>query len=112
MSLNRFVNERSFDVAYYPGMLMEEANRYNMISSPIFYSGARSLLGDKRNDFMQRYKFNIEPATDDKPYFFNYFKWRVLPEILALKGKGGVSLLESGYLILATTLLQSLLVLS
>ena len=108
LSLNRFVNERSFDVAYYPGMLIDEANRYNMISSPLFYSGAMSLLGDKRNDFMQRYKFNIEPATDDKPYFFNYFKWRVLPEILALKGKGGVSLLESGYLILATTLLQSL----
>ena len=107
LSLNRFVNERSFDVAYYPGMLIDEANRYNMISSPLFYSGAMSLLGDKRNDFMQRYKFNIEPATDDKPYFFNYFKWRVLPEILALKGKGGVSLLESGYLILATTLLQS-----
>ena len=107
LSLKRFVNERSFDVAYYPGMLIDEANRYNMISSPLFYSGAMSLLGDKRNDFMQRYKFNIEPATDDKPYFFNYFKWRVLPEILALKGQGGVSLLESGYLILATTLLQS-----
>ena len=109
LSLNRFVNQRSFDVAYYPGMLAEEANRYNMISSPLFYSGAMSLLGDQRNDFMQRYKFNIEPATDDKPYFFNYFKWRVLSEILALKGKGGVSLLESGYLVLATTLLQSLL---
>jgi len=107
LSLNRFVNERSFDVAYYPGMKIDEANRYNIISSPLFYSGAMSLLGDKRNDFMQRYKFNIEPATDDKPYFFNYFKWRVLPEILALKGRGGVSLLESGYLILATTLLQS-----
>jgi len=108
LSLNRFINERSFDVAYYPGMFVEEANRYNTISSPSFYTGAISLLGDKRDDFMRRYKFNIQPAIDDKPYFFNYFKWGVLPEIFTLKGKGGVSLLESGYLILVATFLQSL----
>ena len=59
---------------------------------------------------MARYKFNIEPATDDRPYFFHFFKWAVLPEILALRGQGGLPLLESGYLVMVATLLQAALI--
>jgi hypothetical protein len=58
---------------------------------------------------MDRYKFDITPATDNRPYFFHFFKWRVLPEILALRGAGGLPLLEAGYLVLVATLLQALL---
>jgi len=107
-SLKRFCNQRSFDVAYYPGMDFEEANRYNILAEPVFFTSALSLLGNERNKFIQRYKFNIEPATDNKPYFYNYFKWRVLPEILSLKGEGGMSLLGMGYLILVATFMQAL----
>ncbi|MCK5335424.1 MAG: SAM-dependent methyltransferase, partial [Gammaproteobacteria bacterium] len=109
LSLKKFCEERSFDMAYYPGMSFEEANLYNILAKPVFFTGAISLLGDDRNNFIQRYKFNIEPATDNKPYFFNYFKWGVLPEILSLKGEGGMSLLGMGYLMLVATLLQALL---
>ncbi len=35
----------------------------------------------KPREFMADYKFHIEPATDDRPYFFNFFKWRCLPEL-------------------------------
>jgi Spermine/spermidine synthase domain len=109
LSLKKFCEERSFDVAYYPGMIFKEANRYNILAKPVFFTGAMSLLGEESNEFIQRYKFNIEPATDNKPYFFNYFKWSVLPEIFSLKGEGGMSLLGMGYLILVATFLQALL---
>lgn len=109
LSLKQFCEQRSFDVAHYPGMILEEANRYNVLATPVFFSSAMSLLGDERNQFIQRYKFNIEPATDNKPYFFNYFKWRVLPEIFSLKGQGGMPLLGIGYLILVATFMQALL---
>lgn len=105
-----FCADRSFDVAYYPAMPAAEANRYNILARPYFYIGTTALLGDERNDFMHRYKFNLEPATDDRPFFFQFFKWRVLPEILALTGQGGMPLLEWGYLILVATLAQALLV--
>ncbi|MCK4707523.1 MAG: SAM-dependent methyltransferase, partial [Gammaproteobacteria bacterium] len=82
---------------------------FNILAKPVFFTGAMSLLGDDRNNFIQRYKFNIEPATDNRPYFSNYFKWSVLPEILSLKGEGGMSLLGMGYLMLVATLLQALL---
>ena len=106
-ALKKFCRTRSFDLAYYPGIHGTEPNRYNILSEPFFYQGALSLVGNGRQDFLDRYKFNIAPATDERPYFFHFFKWRILPEILSLRGRGGIPLLEWGYLILIVTLLQA-----
>jgi spermidine synthase len=107
-ALRRFAAKRAFDVAYYPGIGRGMANRYNILRQPYFYLGARAMLGEGRADFLARYKFDLTPATDDRPYFFHFFKWRVVPEILALRGKGGLPLLEWGYLVLVATLVQAL----
>jgi len=52
----------------------------------------------------------VQPATDDRPHFFRFLKWRTLPEIFALRDRGGLPLLEQGYLVLAATLAQVLVV--
>jgi hypothetical protein len=91
-------------------MVAGEANQYNVLPAPYFFEGAQALLGPEQQQFLSRYKFHIRPATDDAPYFFHYFKWRLLPEIIALRGQGGMALLESGYLLLAATLVQALAV--
>lgn len=108
---HNFARERSFDLAYYPDMSSEVANRFNILAKPYFYQGAMALLDDEdgRSEFFQRYKFNLQPATDDRPFFFHFFKWQALLEILSLAGEGGMPLLEWGYLILISTLLQALL---
>jgi spermidine synthase len=108
-ALKEFCRARSFDVAYYPGIDAAEANRYNLLERPDFFDGAQALLSPQREAFVARYKFNIAPATDDRPYFFQFFKWRTLPELLALKEQGGLPLLEWGYPVLIATLLQALL---
>lgn len=109
-ALRRFCRERAFDLAYYPGIGADEVNRYNRLQQPHFFEAAQALLGDSPAAYVQRYKFNIEPASDDRPYFFHFFKWEALPEIMALRGQGGLPLLEWGYLILVATLIQALLV--
>jgi len=106
--VKEFSRERLFDLVYYPGMEQEEANRFNILRAPYFYHGAVALLGKESGRFIARYKFNIKPSTDDQPFSLNYFKWQSLPEILRLKGQGGMVLLESGYLILVLTLLQAI----
>jgi len=105
--IKSFSEKRAFDVAYYPGISRDEANRFNVLARPYLYDGALALLGDSRADFVRRYKFDIRPATDDRPYFFNFFKWSTLPEILRLKGAGGISLMEWGYPMLIATLVQA-----
>jgi hypothetical protein len=109
-NLRAFCTARAFDVAWYPGMTEAEANLFNVLEQPYFFQAATALNGSDDRNFMARYKFNIEPATDDRPYFFHFFKWRVLPEILALRGQGGLPLLESGYLVMVATLLQAVVI--
>jgi hypothetical protein len=106
-NLRAFCTARAFDVAWYPGITEAESNQFNVLDQPYFFEAATALNGDAAAGFMARYKFNIAPATDDRPYFFHFFKWKVLPEILALRGQGGLPLLESGYLVMVATFLQA-----
>lgn len=105
-SLKNFCRQRFFDLAYYPGITSEEANRYNVLKEPYFYQGTQALISE-RADFVRRYKFNIAPATDDQPYFFHFLKPATIPEIIDLRDKGGLPFLEQSYLILVATLFQA-----
>lgn len=105
--LRTFARSRSFDTVYYPGMDRDQANRFNLLDQPYFHDGAVALLGDEAGGFLARYKFRIEPATDDRPYFFNFFRWRALPEVFSLRDAGGAGLIEWGYLIVVATFLQA-----
>ncbi len=108
--LKSFCRLRSFDLVYYPGITRQEANRYNQLQEPWFFDGAQQLLGPQSAAFMDDYKFNIHPATDDRPYFSHFLKWRTLPELLELSQRGGMPLLEWGYLVLIVTLAVALVV--
>jgi spermidine synthase len=103
-----FADERFFDTVHYPSMPANRANRFNRLERPWFHEGVEALLGRDAETFIDRYKFQISPAVDDRPYFFNFFKWTVLPEVLALRERGGAGLIEWGYLVLVATLVQAL----
>jgi predicted membrane-bound spermidine synthase len=105
--LKTFMAARSFDAGYYPGMRREEANRYNVLDAPYYYDGATALLGGERRRFMANYKFDLAPATDNRPFFDNFFRWSSLPEQLSLHSAAGFPLAERGYLILLATLAQA-----
>src|SRR6266540_4655404 len=104
--IRRFADERAFDLAFLPGMARAEANRFNILDQPYFFDGAVAFLGPTREDFLRDYTFDVRPTTDDRPYFFDFFKWRALPELLQRRALGGAALLDWGYLVLAVTLVQ------
>ena len=108
-AVRQFCRQRAFDPAWYAGMPADEANRFNQQERPYLYEGAVALLGPDREQFLARYPFELRPATDDKPYFFRFFKWRMLPELWAKRAHGGLGQLEWGYLVLMATLAQALL---
>jgi hypothetical protein len=105
--MRAFSDSRSFDTAWFPGMQAADANRYNQLQAPYVFQATVALLGEQARDFAERYKFYVAPATDDRPYFFHFFRWRTLPEVLALRTAGGAGLIEWGYLVLVATLLQA-----
>jgi hypothetical protein len=102
-----FSKQRSFDLCYYPGISADEVNRFNVLDEPYFFAGATALIGAGRDAFIARYKFDITPATDERPYFFDFLKWRTLPELMAIRRAGGAGLLELGSVILVATLIQA-----
>lgn len=106
-ALRRFCEARSFDLDYASGVTREETNRYNVVEDPLFDMAA-ALRGPGREDFLARYKFNVRPATDERPYFFHSFRWSALPELLRLRARGGMPLLEWGYVVLVAGLVQAL----
>jgi spermidine synthase len=107
-TIRAFAEERSFDLAYLPDLEAETANRMNVLARPDFFAGARALVGPERDAFLRNYKFDLTPATDDRPYFFDAFKWRSLPELLARRAQTGPALLDWGYVILFATLAQTI----
>jgi hypothetical protein len=108
--VREFCKARSFDVAYYPGISPEETNRYNRLREAWFHDASQALLGEQSERFLDNYKFNLRPSTDDQPYFFHFFKWRTLTEILQLRERGGAPLADAGYLVLIATLVQAAIV--
>ena len=107
--LARFARSRSFDLAWAPGLAREEVNRFNRLPRPWFYDAARSILGKERRSFYRDYRFHVEPATDDRPYFYRFFRWNLLPEMVRMRRQGSTFLQETGYLVLVITLAQALL---
>jgi spermidine synthase len=108
-TIRSFCEARAFDTDYFPGIRVEQTNRFNLLERSYFYEGAMALAGNARQDFLRRYKFAIDPATDDRPFFFQFFKWESLRELLSLEEHGGVPLLEWSYPILILTLGQALM---
>ena len=75
-NIRTFNDKNSFDAAWLPGMQALEANFYNRLYSPVFYQASTSILSDTdRDGFISNYKFDLNPATDNKPFFhiFSFF---------------------------------------
>ncbi len=107
-ALQHFCAARAFDLVWHPGLEEGGANRHNRLREPYFYSAVAALLGENAGAFVRSYKFDLAPATDDRPFFGHFMKWSSLAELWSLRGRGGVALVEWGYVVLVVSLVQAL----
>jgi hypothetical protein len=106
--VRKFADDRSFDLVYLPGIRPEEANRYTVLKEPVYYEAAREIIAGDAERFIRGYPFAVEPATDDRPYFFNFFRWSLLAPLLRSAGTDWVPFVDWGYLALVATLVQAI----
>ncbi|MEE9370488.1 MAG: hypothetical protein V3W45_03350 [Sedimentisphaerales bacterium] len=104
----KFAQERSFDVVHLPDIEPEEVNQFHILEEPIYYESAQQILSADREAFYRNYVYNIRPATDDRPYFFDFFKWKSLPVMIRTMPRRWLPFSEWGYLVLTATLLQAI----
>ena len=107
--LKGFCKTRQFDVAYYPGIEAAEVNLRNILARPWYFDSACSMLGPERDRFYRDYAFDVRPATDDRPYFFHFFRRKTLGRIMRSVGREWVPFIEGGSLVLGATLVQAAL---
>jgi hypothetical protein len=73
--LKEFTKELRFDLVHYPGIKENETNIYNRFESPSYYRYCQNLLTpNRREEFTDFYLYDIRPVSDDRPFFYNFFK--------------------------------------
>jgi len=102
-----FARQCSFDLVHLPDIELKDVNQYHILEEPIYYESAQRILSADAEGFYRNYAYNIRPATDDKPYFFDFFKWKSLPLMIRTMPRQWLLFSEWGYLVLAGTLLQA-----
>jgi len=108
-SVRDFSVSRSFDLAWLPDIQPQEANRYQLLQEPVFYLAARDILQAEGDSFIEHYKYDIRAATDDQPFFDNFFRWSSLKEFLSMPEQMGIAMIGVGYPTLLVTLAQAAL---
>lgn len=94
----------AFDLGWHPDMERDAANRFNLLPEPLFFDAMAAVTGPDRAAFIDAYAFDIRPATDDRPYFHDFFRWRALPDLWATARGGNAGLLDWGWPVQFATL--------
>ena len=105
-----FADRNLFDLVYHPGIQAEDVNLNNVLDKPVFYNLTLQLLSPRtRKDIYRDYLFHIRPATDNRPFFFNFFKLTQLKTTYTVLGQKWLPFLQGEYLVLLL-LIQSAII--
>lgn len=75
-----------------------------------FRHAVLQILSGEREAFFKDWVYNVRPATDDSPYFYNFFRWKSLPRFVQAYGHQWLRRMELGYVVLVFALLQVIVV--
>lgn len=103
--IREFASSRRFDITYAPGVDAAEGNRYNVLPRDVHREAFTAVLDPaRREEFLRAYPFDVRPVSDDRPFFFHFFRWRQVPQILAGLGRTWQPFGGGGYLVLLAML--------
>ncbi len=113
--ISSFIRETEsldMDTEFYPGIESEEQVWLNIIEGPEdknyswLHEAVLSNLEGKRDTFQSGWIYNIETPTDNKPYFYDFFKWSSIDKFYRDYGENWFRQLELGYIVLLITCAQ------
>ncbi|MEA2005015.1 MAG: hypothetical protein U9O50_01915 [Acidobacteriota bacterium] len=108
--LKSFAKKYCFDLVYYPGIIPEEANIWNKFDNPIYFNLITQILySSPRKEFYKNYLFRISPPSDNRPFFFNFFKLNKIKATYFALGKKWLPFLQ-GELLIPLLFIQSVMI--
>jgi hypothetical protein len=105
-------NELWLDIDTLPGFDPSSRTPFNQLIGPegmkgsFFQLAATRILSADRQEFFKDWAYNVRPATDNRPYFFDFFRWRSLPRFIRSHGHNWFQRLELGYAVLVIAFLE------
>ncbi|WP_205513875.1 hypothetical protein [Longitalea arenae] len=105
-NIRQFCNQWQFDPVLLPGLQPEERARYHLLQDSSFFQYIDAIFSRDRNALYASYDFNIKPATDRRPYFAQFIRWKNLSHLAANFGNRSIPFFEIGYLLVVITLVQ------
>lgn len=107
-SIRDFLRENAFDPIYLPDLVEAETNQFNRLPEPVYSRLFKALL-EAPQSTIRSYDFRLEPTTDDRPYFFHFFRWSQSSQVLATMGMLWQPFGGSGYFVIVAMLALMLL---
>ncbi len=102
-TIRALVDSRGYDLVWLSDVSPDEVNVHNRLPEPVYYEAFAGLLQNPQ-EFIENYEFDIRPPTDNRPFFFHYFRWRQTPQIMAELGQTWQPFGGSGYFVLVALL--------
>ena len=107
--VQRFVEvskEMSLDTDWFPGVRPEQTNRVHLLPGPAgtevswYHRAIGELLSQDRPNFFSSWIWNVRPATDDRPFFPDFFRWSSVSRLRDTFGPLWPARAEMGFLVL------------
>ena len=96
----------SWDLDWFPGVRPEQTNKIHLLAGPEgsrvswYYHAMKQILSPEREDFYRKWICNVQPATDDRPFFYDFFRWDALSKLRSVFGPQWPARAEMGFLVL------------
>ena len=102
----------NLDREYYPGIISGDIKQLNHIEGPdqvpysYLHHSLLQLLSANPESFYENWVYQVAAPTDNRPYFFDFFKWKSLNRFMDTYGRQWFRKLELGYVILIFTFIE------
>ena len=106
-AVRAFAEKLGLDLVALPGLAEVEANRYNVLDEPVYFRAFQQLLADPERLYAET-TYDVRPPTDDRPFFFHFFRWGQARDVLQQLGKTWQPWGGSGYFVLVALLAVAL----
>lgn len=98
--IKTFAHEKRFDLVYYPGIRPEESNVHIKMPGNEYAEAFQRLVSKETRDrFIADYLFDIQPVSDERPFFHYYLKVKNIKAIYRVMGEKWQYFIEEGYLL-------------
>ncbi len=103
------LSELNMDPEWYPGIRSGSLEMNNRIPGPEgetyswLHHGAKAVFEGGGEELLASWTYDVRPATDNRPYFHSFFRWKFLRRIVRETGTQWVRSTETGYLLLVAT---------